>query len=180
MILITFKCIKKPVTIQAIYVEDLEFENVKNVLLFLKKEYHPSAILEEAEKIVQNGFLAIETLEGYAELHATDYLIRGVEGEYYPCPKDTFESLYEDTIDGLNYIKKPVHVEAVQIAHHGLQEVLKFLNGKGVSSSLDSIVIDNPRGKLTAGKEDFIVKNPDGSYAPVKLRIFNKSYNIVQ
>jgi hypothetical protein len=42
-----------------------------------------------------DGGLVIETLEG--DMHATpgDYIIRGVQGEFYPCKPDIFEATYE-------------------------------------------------------------------------------------
>jgi hypothetical protein len=38
----------------------------------------------------------IETLEG--ELHASvgDWIIKGVQGEFYPCKPDIFEATYEE------------------------------------------------------------------------------------
>jgi hypothetical protein len=37
----------------------------------------------------------VKTLEGTMEGQAGDYLMRGVEGECYPCAKDIFEKTYE-------------------------------------------------------------------------------------
>ena len=39
--------------------------------------------------------IAIDTLEG--EMHADpgDWIIRGVQGEFYPCKPDIFEATYE-------------------------------------------------------------------------------------
>ena len=42
-----------------------------------------------------HGMIGIQTLEG--RMHATpgDYIIRGVQGEFYPCKPDIFEQTYE-------------------------------------------------------------------------------------
>lgn len=42
--------------------------------------------------------LEIETLEGIMTAQIGDFIIRGVEGEFYPCKPDIFERTY-DKID---------------------------------------------------------------------------------
>jgi len=41
----------------------------------------------------------VETLEGTMKGKAGDWLIRGVEGEHYPCDKDIFEKTYSFVLD---------------------------------------------------------------------------------
>jgi hypothetical protein len=41
--------------------------------------------------------IAIETLEGVMVANAGDYVIRGVQGEFYPCKPDIFAATYEPT-----------------------------------------------------------------------------------
>ncbi|AMO55552.1 hypothetical protein GZ77_09600 [Endozoicomonas montiporae] len=41
------------------------------------------------------GFLHIETLEGTMEASPSDWIIKGVNGEFYPCKRDIFEKTYE-------------------------------------------------------------------------------------
>ena len=40
-------------------------------------------------------YLAIDTLEGTMLANAGDFIIRGVQGEFYPCKPDIFEQTYE-------------------------------------------------------------------------------------
>ena len=40
--------------------------------------------------------LFIPTLEGEMEAKPGDWIIRGVQGEYYPCKPDIFEATYEE------------------------------------------------------------------------------------
>lgn len=40
-------------------------------------------------------FLIIPTLEGNMEANVGDYIIKGVNGEFYPCKPDIFEKTYE-------------------------------------------------------------------------------------
>lgn len=42
------------------------------------------------------GFLLIATLEGVMQAKPGDYIIRGVQGEFYPCKPDIFEATYEE------------------------------------------------------------------------------------
>lgn len=37
----------------------------------------------------------IATLEGYLNVSPGDWIIRGVQGEFYPCKPDIFEETYE-------------------------------------------------------------------------------------
>jgi hypothetical protein len=42
------------------------------------------------------GFLMIATLEGIMQAKPGDWIIRGVQGEFYPCKPDIFEATYEE------------------------------------------------------------------------------------
>ena len=39
--------------------------------------------------------IAIDTIEGTMRATIGDYVIRGVQGEFYPCKPDIFEATYE-------------------------------------------------------------------------------------
>jgi hypothetical protein len=41
------------------------------------------------------GFMLIATLEGVMQAKPGDYIIQGVQGEFYPCKPDIFEATYE-------------------------------------------------------------------------------------
>lgn len=43
-----------------------------------------------------NDVLVICTLEGQHIASVGDYIIKGVNGEYYPCKPDIFEQTYEE------------------------------------------------------------------------------------
>lgn len=40
-------------------------------------------------------WLTIHTLEGEMTAHPNDWIIKGVQGEFYPCKPDIFEATYE-------------------------------------------------------------------------------------
>lgn len=84
---------KKPVEIEAIKydgknVDDcIKFIEKGQVVCWKKKEVFPYSKPEIK--------IMIETLEGFMKARPGDYIIRGVNGEYYPCKPDIFEKTYE-------------------------------------------------------------------------------------
>lgn len=46
-----------------------------------------------------DGLMVIRTLEGDMKVSLGDYVIRGVQGEFYPCKPDIFHATYE-AVDG--------------------------------------------------------------------------------
>ncbi|MEN6622152.1 MAG: hypothetical protein ABFD50_11450 [Smithella sp.] len=78
---------KKPVVIEAIKVDYL-----KNGLQEVEKFLGFEPKIKEFEREV---FLVIETLEGDMKLSPNDWIIKGVNGEFYPCKPDIFEKTYE-------------------------------------------------------------------------------------
>lgn len=87
---------KKPVIIEAVQWNGLNFKEIEK---FTGKDI---AILEEVRKPNMDvripGYyrLCIRTLEGVMVARKGDYIIRGVNGEYYPCKPDIFEKTYEE------------------------------------------------------------------------------------
>ncbi|TLQ07570.1 hypothetical protein FEZ48_06200 [Marinilactibacillus psychrotolerans] len=50
---------------------------------------------EEEWMFFESGELYIYTLEGIMRVSVGDYIIKGVNGEFYPCKPDIFEKTYE-------------------------------------------------------------------------------------
>jgi hypothetical protein len=51
---------------------------------------------EEFDAISNAGYLfSIPTLEGSMHVTKTDYVIKGVQGEFYPCKPDIFGQTYK-------------------------------------------------------------------------------------
>lgn len=80
---------KKPVVIDAILYNG---KNVYEVLCFLNdnSEKTPESIGHNSDNQIM-----IKTLEGTMLASVGDYIIKGVNGEYYPCKPDIFEKTYE-------------------------------------------------------------------------------------
>ena len=79
---------KKPVVIEAIQYKGEE--NIKNVFKWidLENDSREQIYLEKDE-------LFIKTLEGDMKVDVGDFIIKGVNGEFYPCKPDIFEKTYE-------------------------------------------------------------------------------------
>lgn len=76
---------KKPVVIQAV---QWTGSNVEEIREFVGRD----ARFEFNEDITN---LYIWTLEGVHEATVGDYIIRGINGEFYPCKPDIFEKTYD-------------------------------------------------------------------------------------
>lgn len=75
---------KKPVVIEAIQYTGL-VDSTYDVIDFCGKDAF----------FAPDGQLKIHTLEGDHIVSISDMVIRGVNGEYYPCKKDIFDKTYE-------------------------------------------------------------------------------------
>ena len=75
---------KKPAVIDAI---EWTGSNAAEVVEFMKSSY--SSIFDD------NQNLTIHTLEGDMKANIGDFIIRGVDGEYYPCKPEIFNKTYE-------------------------------------------------------------------------------------
>lgn len=87
---------KKPVVIEA---WQLTQDNVINLYEKIHKVDLSTIALhahaEVLEEVTQNKGLMIPTLEGNMLASFGDYIIKGIQGEYYPCKPDIFEQTYE-------------------------------------------------------------------------------------
>lgn len=77
---------KKPVIIEAV---KWDGENLHEVSLFCKGDAYMQETCESGDSLV------IKTLEGQHIAATGDWIIRGVQGEHYPCKPDIFEQTYE-------------------------------------------------------------------------------------
>ena len=77
---------KKPVAIEAV---QLNTHNVREVAKWC------GADLGYTFGSTEPDSLDIHTLEGTMAAYIDDYIIRGVQGEFYPCKPDIFKETYE-------------------------------------------------------------------------------------
>ena len=80
--------VKRPVVIQAL---QWTGENIDEVTAFC-----PVCYFRETKS---ESKLTILTLEGPMSATITDYIIKGVKGEFYPCKEDIFDGSYNPYLD---------------------------------------------------------------------------------
>ena len=79
------KYVKKPVIIEAI---QWTGENLSEIDKFVQAKVQKRALV-----------LIIPTLEGKMRASLGDYIIKGVNGEFYPCKPDIFAKTYEEVTE---------------------------------------------------------------------------------
>ena len=84
---------KKPVVIDAWKVEHL-LQEAETRWSDLPQPIRDA--YEEGKIIFMPDRLTIKTLEGVMTASLQDYVIRGVQGELYPCKPDIFEETYDE------------------------------------------------------------------------------------
>lgn len=79
------KYVKKPIVIEAL---KIEWGSRKTDLLDFAG----------MENVYQNEFgeVFIKTLEGNMKVSVGDYVIKGIEGEFYPCKPNIFKKTYSE------------------------------------------------------------------------------------
>ena len=94
---------KKPIVIDAIIWNG---NNLKEVMNFVNSEFRYEPLTNYVTKkftySTMDNDLRIVTLEGLMKASIGDYIIKGVNGEYYPCKPDIFEKTYEKVDDMIN------------------------------------------------------------------------------
>ena len=85
---------KKPIVIEAVQHEGNNLEEIEEFFG------------EHQELNIDNtGRILINTLEGEMAANLKDWIIKGINGEFYPCKPDIFEKTYESVKDS-NYDDK--------------------------------------------------------------------------
>lgn len=80
---------KKPVVIEAVQFKDDSADTIIALQEFMQSDLRVSYAYPD------NPVIKIETLEGVMDASIGDFIIKGVNGEFYPCKPDIFEKTYE-------------------------------------------------------------------------------------
>ena len=116
------KFIKKRVVIEAVHWDGNEVSETPDWIL---EALNSGVLVRFGDKVW------VRTLEGVMTASPRDYIIRGVDGELYPCKPDIFEKTYEKVEEGkesenLNF------GEVIEILKQGGPVRRKGWNGKGL------------------------------------------------
>lgn len=82
------KARKKPVEI-----EFMQFNNADNA--YDISQWAVEKIKYKVSHKFDIGYMYVETLEGTMTANLGDYIVKGVNGEFYPVKPDIFEKTYE-------------------------------------------------------------------------------------
>lgn len=99
---------KLPVEVEAI---QFTRRNIDEVMKLTKNKIEITT-----EKRI-NGIMTgkIETLEGIMTVNENDYIIKGVNGEIYPCKIEIFEKTYERIDQEVEVHTKPLEAELPEV-----------------------------------------------------------------
>ena len=85
--LVMKRYVKKPVVVQAV---EYNGANKEEIEAFVEKKL--DTVYTELKEPLE---LKIPTLEGDMKASKGDYIIKGINGEFYPCKPDVFEKTYD-------------------------------------------------------------------------------------
>lgn len=88
---------KKPVVVEAVQFTGRGSED--ECLAFISPEYVASYNMAGNPETTP---IKLHTLEGVMEASPGDWIIKGVQGEFYPCKPDIFEQTYEAVEPGVS------------------------------------------------------------------------------
>lgn len=96
---------KKPIEVQAFQMTPERFNDNSDWPEWLnyawqKENDEPGALFNHLNSKTGEGGLAINTLEGRFYIYQHDWIIRGIQGELYPCKPDIFEATYQELPPG--------------------------------------------------------------------------------
>ena len=78
---------KKPVVIEAIQIEAIQYDGTKENIAAICRLGNNIGLLPDG--------IIIKILEGNMIAFLNDWIIKGIQGEFYPCKSDIFEATYE-------------------------------------------------------------------------------------
>lgn len=82
---------KKPIIVEAMQPLN-DYYSIEECLKFI---YNVFINNDDIETVKNDKHIRIQTLEGDMKASSGDYIIKEVNGEFYPCKPDIFEKTYE-------------------------------------------------------------------------------------
>ena len=93
---------KKPVVVEAVRWTGSNLEEIRN---FVGSDLIEECVeLFDIKRTLKEMLvdIAIDTLEGTMRVDYGDYIIKGIQGEFYPCEPDIFLATYEEVMEDGN------------------------------------------------------------------------------
>lgn len=151
--------VKKPIAIEAVKWKGFNNDEIKD----FAGDSVKIEVIREGD--ADNGIppsvdCSIETLEGVMKANVGDYIIKGVNGEFYPCKQDIFEKTY-DKADDSSVMR---FGDAIEVLKQGGTVRRSGWNGKGlmvfkqVPAHIDSDIIPKMQS-LPQSAKDLILES---------------------
>ena len=96
---------KKPVVIEAIQLTD-DNEVIAECIEWVEGIDMSTCMFARSaciSQVIHDKGMTIKTLEGDMKASIGDYIIKGINGEFYPCKPDIFEKTYDKVDDEIMY-----------------------------------------------------------------------------
>lgn len=139
---------KKPVTIKAI---QYTLDSIERIIEFIGEDNLIGGINENIERMKKTQEFIITTNTGDATVKLGDYIIKGVEGEFYPCPESIFLATYNlggyslvgEATSNLNHTKKTFGNTDQNAARKNVKDIVIF--GEDLFKLLSKASSENER-----------------------------------
>jgi hypothetical protein len=89
---------KKPIVVEAVQWTGYNLEEVKEFAKYVVYEIYDAGW--KAGVCPPSTKITLQTLEGVMTVQQNDYIIKGINGEFYPCKPDIFEKTYDEIKTG--------------------------------------------------------------------------------
>ena len=136
---------KKPVVVEAVRWTGSNLEEIRN---FVGSDLIEDCVeLFDIKRTLKKMLvgIAIDTLEGTMIVDYGDYIIKGVQGELYPCKPDIFEQTYEEVIDD-NKEQKETYLSKYLRENNCSYE--EFVKDQEMYDGFCPVILESPCSKM--------------------------------
>lgn len=137
---------KKPVVVEAIQWTGSNLEEIRNFVGNDLIENYIKHFDIERTLIKQTlAGIAINTLEGTIIVNYGDYIIKGVNNEFYPCKPDIFKQTYEEVIDDNKKQKETYLSKYLRENNCSFEE---FVKDQEMYDGFCPVILESPCSKM--------------------------------
>ncbi len=137
---------KKPIVVEAIQWTGSNLEEIRNFVGNDLIENYIKHFDIERTLIKQTlAGIAINTLEGTMIVNYGDYIIKGVNNEFYPCEPDIFKQTYEEVIDDNKKQKETYLSKYLRENNCSFEE---FVKDQEMYDGFCPVILESPCSKM--------------------------------
>lgn len=137
---------KKPIVIEAVRWTGSNLEEIRNFVGSDLIENYIKHFDIERTLIKQTlAGIAINTLEGTMMVNYGDYIIKGVNNEFYPCEPDIFKQTHEEVIDD-NKKQKETYLSKYLRENNCSYE--EFVKDQEMYDGFCPVILESPCSKM--------------------------------